>query len=258
MKRNKIQKGNPHKLTIYQHTFPRACIARFGNKDGFVDTYLIKDKKKIPLDPKNPLFCAEKAWDQKSEKGYIEDIEKPYNNFAQSILSGEITLLNIDNHKIISDMFALWCVRSYYKLNSTKDKKLNGIIGVARHITQDSQESLEKHGVITITPDGYIRGPQIVGPRIVIEVSILQEKLSDPLWGIVRAREGEFIVPDNPGYIEGPSSPQSFILPLSPSICFIYGWPNQEILFIEVNQINMIARSNSRDYYFGRDLSRYI
>ena len=250
MKHNKTQKGNPYQLTVNQHTFPKASIDRFCNTNGCVDTYLINDKKRKQLNPKNWRFCAKKGWDQKSEKGYLEDIENPYGNFAQSILSGEITLLNQDNQKIISDMFALWSVRSYYKLNPIQDTKIEGIIGVENHITQDSQEDLENRGISTITPDGYMRGPQIAGAMIRIKLSELQQKLSEPLWGIVRAREGEFIVPDR--FVSHP------ILPLSPSICFFYNCVDKVISQGEVDEINRMALKDSRNYFFGRDLGRYI
>ena len=58
MKYEKPQKGNPHELTICQHTFPAKSIARFTNKSGIVEVKLIVESKNIKLKPKDMLFCA--------------------------------------------------------------------------------------------------------------------------------------------------------------------------------------------------------
>jgi hypothetical protein len=55
MKYEKTQKGNPHQLTIHQHTFPTKSIARFTDKSGYVKVKLIAQSKIISLNPINQL-----------------------------------------------------------------------------------------------------------------------------------------------------------------------------------------------------------
>ena len=75
MKYEKTQKGNPYQLTVCQHTFPAASIARFADTTGCVEVYLIKQNKVVRLKPDDKLFCAKRVWDQRAESGFMKEIE---------------------------------------------------------------------------------------------------------------------------------------------------------------------------------------
>src|SRR5207302_8582442 len=77
------QEGNPHRLTIRQHTFPRASIARFANSDGRVSVRHIKSER-FRVKPDHDLFCAMRVWDQRAEAGFHEKIEKPFQSLAEA------------------------------------------------------------------------------------------------------------------------------------------------------------------------------
>lgn len=56
MRYPKPQKGNPHKLTIDQHIFPRACIARFSRENGTVQVRRKGGQQDLWLAPATRTF----------------------------------------------------------------------------------------------------------------------------------------------------------------------------------------------------------
>lgn len=61
MRYPKPQRGNPHKLTIDQHIFPKACIARFAGERGTVQVRRKDGEHDLWLTPGNSYFCARQA-----------------------------------------------------------------------------------------------------------------------------------------------------------------------------------------------------
>jgi hypothetical protein len=70
--------------------------------------------------------------------------------------------------------------------------------------------------------------------------------MSDVQWGVLKAREGQFVVPDNWS--------NARILPLTPTLCFFSQSLDDEIDKNEVMKINKLAIRNSRAFYFAKDL----
>ena len=60
---------NPNRLTVDQHVFPSRSISRFVGEDGRVSVNDIRRGKVIRVKPDNVLFCARRAWDQRTEAG---------------------------------------------------------------------------------------------------------------------------------------------------------------------------------------------
>ena len=67
-------------------------------------------------------------------------------------------------------------------------------------------------------------------------------------WGIIRAFEGQFVVPD--------IFSNATILPVTPNICFSSQKNNDFIDINEVAQINRLAIESSYKYFFANDLSK--
>ena len=73
-----------------------------------------------------------------------------------------------------------------------------------------------------------------------------QIDLADAQWGILKAAKGEFLVGDRFSH--------GRVLPISPVLCLVSDAENQALSEAQVAWLNREAVSNSKEYYFGRDL----
>jgi hypothetical protein len=241
------QKGNPQQLTVCQHTFPLRSISRFAGDDGRVEVYLVKQRKVVRLKPDDQLFCAKRVWDQRAESSFMKEIEDKYQSLAELVVHENKRKLNADEQQIVTDMFAIWNIREHRRANPIPDQNIQGIIDVARHYTKDDQEILEKNHIGVIRPDLTMAGRHIAGPNIQLNLFEVRKQMSDAKWGVLKALEGQFIVPDN--------FSNARILPLTPSLCFFSQSDDDEINKDEVARINKLALDSGRNYYFSRELT---
>jgi hypothetical protein len=248
MSYEKTQKGNPHELTIYQHHFPAASIARFAGSDGCVEVHLIPQNKEVRLKPEDQLFSARRVWDQRAESGYMKEIEDKYQELATAVVAGVITSINGEHQSIITDMFALWYIRGLRRANPISDQKIEGVIGLGRDYSKDDREKLEKNHISIIRPDLTVPGRHLCSANIQLNLFQVSELMPDAHWGILRAKSGHFIVPDN--------FSNARILPLSPLICFFSQSDDDEIEESEVAEINRMAIEASRSYYLANELAK--
>ena len=247
MKNEKPQKGNPHQLTVKQHCFPAASIARFADSDGCVEVKLLKKNKCIKLKPNDQLFCAIRTWDQRAESGYMKEIEDKYQELAESIIQGEVQTISKEQQSVITDMFAIWNIRWCRNQSPIPDQKIHRALNVNVHYTKDQQEELEKNGITAITPNLKIPGRHISGMDIQQNIYACREQMADAHWGILRASKSEFVVPDN--------CSNTRILPLSPVFCLISQYESETVDEAVVREINRVSISGSKDYYFARNLA---
>src|SRR5688500_14575573 len=98
----KPQKDNPYRLTIRQHTFPRASIARFANRSGCIHVHKVGAKRSFFAAPDNALFCAKRIWDQRAEDGFATEIERPFQGLASAIVDGRVSTLGESEKKTIN------------------------------------------------------------------------------------------------------------------------------------------------------------
>lgn len=248
MRYEKPQKGNPHNLTINQHTFPKASIMRFAANDGTVSVFYIPGGKYLQLSPDDHLFCVKRTWDQRAEKGYMKDIEDKFQNLAEGIINQTVSGIGLTEKEIVDDFFALWNIRAHWKFLRIPDLKLNGIVGLKCNFTKDEQELLEKRHITFVKPELTFPGRQITGIKIQRNIDLARRQLADSRWGILRAADGEFIVPD---YFSN-----ARIIPLTPTLCLFSRSEGDVISGSEVLEINRLACDSSREYYFARDISK--
>jgi hypothetical protein len=150
------------------------------------------------LQPSNNLFCAKWAWDQRSEIGYMKGIEDAFQSLVSKIIEKGNFLLGEEDNRIALSFLALWELRHSHHLNPIGDIELKGI-HPGDALTKDEEELLEKKGYIvcsskeskTMVESRFMAGANI-------QTSIDRKWLAhrDMKWGIVRAVEGEFVVPD--------------------------------------------------------------
>ncbi|WP_439864492.1 hypothetical protein [Pseudomonas antarctica] len=238
------QKGNPHKLTVNQHVFPRKSINRFSNGDGLVQLFRIDGVKVISASSTNSLFCAKRVWDQSTEAGIGKHIEDRFQNLVDSILAGYTKVIGIFEKTIVEDFFSLWRTRHKFRAEGLEDFKLGGIEG--NSLTKDEQEILERQHVM-FCRDGVMPGRFAARIHVFGYMNTFRQDNMHRQWGIVRAGEGEFIVPD--------CFQDMMIVPVSPKMVIVADQPNSTLTRSEVAVINQTAIDRSTEYYFARSLS---
>lgn len=247
----KPQKSNPHKLTTKQHVFPVRNILRFANSDGKVYVYLKANNKQFYANPNNEIFCAQRVWNQRAEKGWMKDIEDQFQELADAIFADRILDIDVKENERINSFFLLWYLRFVYRCNPPTDAKLNCIKGDLS-LDKNQQEFLEKHHVGYIRADATVPGRDIADLQMHTRYLLMMKRIKTIEWGILKSLEGEFIVPDI--FLKGLKILP--IIPLTPTRCLISPKNNTDIRLEAVRNINKLAVEYSQEYYFARDFSR--
>lgn len=237
------QKGNPHKLTINQHVFPKKSIDRFSDENGLVQLCRKDGAKVIRVSSTNSLFCAKRVWDQGTEAGIGKGIEDRFQALAESILSGASKVIGCFEKIVVEDFFSLWRTRRKLRAEGLDDVEIQGRHG--DFLTKDEQEILEEKHVMFFR-DGVMPGRFAARIHVFGYMNTFRHDNRDMQWGIVRAGEGEFIVPD--------CFQDMMIVPVSPNLMIIADQPNSTLTRNEVAVINQAAIARSTDYYFARSL----
>ena len=247
MKPEKPQKGNPYQLTVSQHCFPKRSIDRFA-ADGLVDTHIVRYERTVRMKSSADLFCVSWVWDQRAEASFMKEIEDAYQDLGDMIADGTVVKIPSHEHKVVSDMYALWNLRWHWSTQPIEDQRLEGVVAVQRQLSTDEQEELEKKGITAIRPDLTISGRHVTSIRIQQDLFDARKHMRNVRWGILRSTRYEFIVPDN--------SLSRLMLPVTPQICLIaregYGIADKYTLI----EINTKSIKDSNTYYFARDLSK--
>lgn len=237
-------KGNPHELTIRQHIFPARSISRYCDNRGLVQVFDKLNSKTYPSSPKNPIFCAPRVWHHGAEQGYMREIENTFQPIAEAIVRGSLRHLSSWDAWHVTKMYSLWVARYLWRGHDQPDPVLN-VAGPERNRNQVQQEALERAGVLFIRPDSTFPIRQLVGVKLHQQLDDLADGLHGRGWGIIRAGQGEFIVPDNFANLP--------ILPLSPSIMLLYGEENAVLGPGDVTGVNYAAIAAADRYVFARD-----
>ena len=245
MKVEATQKGNPYKLTTAQHVFPRASIDRFSNIEGVVEVFSYNAGKVLKVKSNNSLFCAKRVWDQRTEVGIGKRIEDRFQNLVRRILNGKVTVIGYFEKMVVEEFFSLWRSRQKFKLDGLPDLQFNGLS--SDPLTKDQQEILESNHTI-FCRDGVLPGRFTAGIHVFGYLDAFRHDNRYTEWGIVRAVDGEFIVPD--------CFEDMMIIPISPKLSIMADQPNSTLTRCDVAVNNQIAISRSAQYYFARDFSK--
>lgn len=246
MKHERTLPGNPNQLIVNQHIFPRSAIQRFANAEGMVQVERLAGGRPFLTRPTSSMFCAQRAWDHATETRRSHPIESAYADLADRVARGEIQTLSPAMDKAVSEFYFLWNHRFKAATIQGEDAALN-IVGPERELTRDQEERLERAGVM------FVRGNKlparfINGMSIMLETDRGMERMANADWGIVRAREGEFLVPDN---CAGMS-----VVPVSPSVCLVDGAGDIALTLKGVAWLNRSLKGQAAAFLFGRDLAR--
>jgi hypothetical protein len=237
-------------LTINQHVFPRRSLARFGDTRGKVRVCILKTNSVISnVSPGNKgFFCAKRIWDQRAER-YMKQIEDAFQTISDRIEAGSASL-NLEDHGLISRFFALWHLRADRKTQPEPDFVPKAVTGFPKQLQEELGEALEKAGVLFIRHDGTIPGRVMLGMHLQKHIDVLMDThCSQTKWGIFKACNGEFIVPD---YI--PLHLQ--LVPVSPTYCLAAGHDNSALVEAYVSQVNSSLTEVAKEHIVARDFTK--
>ncbi len=238
--------GNPNRLTINQHVFPLQTMEHFA-QGGLVTAFLMKRGKVIATKPNNPLFCASRAWDQRTEAGYMKRIEDQFQATVDPIIDKKVGAIASEDKATIDRMFALWYMRSRYRNLEEQEIHLNGVVGDA--VTKEQEENLEKNGYLFARKGGRMPARQLNGVTLQLRIDAYSRQLAAgvPRWGVISTQSGEFIVPD---------VPLQTVIPLSPRLALVNSASDGLITDQNLAELNRAASTTSREYFFARDFSK--
>jgi hypothetical protein len=246
-KHEKTQKGNPHGLPIRQHVFPCASIGRFTDNSGVVSLHRLSTDQVRKAIPSDDIFCAMRAWDTRAEFGYMKQIEDDFQEVALRIINRSVAKIEGTDKCKVDQFFALWKMRAMFRSKEVADVQFNGVTGES--FTKDQEEKFEKMGVMFMREGGVMSAHRVHGFQIQAGIMRETSTLSNIGWGIVRAHEGQFIVPD---------FPSTTFIPLEPTLCLCGTTgnviDNGSISKRNVTDINLHLRAHSKEYYFAHDL----
>jgi len=236
----KPQKGNPHQFVIQQHFHTAHSIGKFYDDDEkievkFQGTDTIERKHK-----RSKIFCAKRNWDDKSERGIMAKVENDFHEEINNIKSFESR-----NHHAISKYFLLWRIRHHFYTAPLEDASLNGVSGSG--ITKEQEEIIESKGGMYIRDDGNVPSRFMTGIQILRQLDQQWSGVEALKWGLLEAKEGEFIVAD--------CYHDLTFIPISPKLAFCAGYNDLLIDKQSVANANKQSIEKARKFYFARKLA---
>jgi hypothetical protein len=224
---------------------PLKSIARFANNKGVASLHDKIRNIDRPAKPNDRIFCARHAWDKRAETGYMKRIENAFQDVAKTIIAGQVSQISNTQNRAVTEFYALWHMRARYKYLDSYETQARGIGGPKR--TQQQEDILENEGVLFARKGGKILTRQINGLRLQFRIRDADQRLSVAQWGIIRAQEGQFVVPDVPSHT---------IIPLTPTVGLCTGGQSGEITKDNLSEINHAFRGASHEYFFAQDLTQ--
>jgi hypothetical protein len=136
----------------------------------------------------------------------MSPIEADFQKVANDLTTGVIHQIDDAERPVVSRFFSLWYHRSKRRTLDTPFLQMNGATGA--RLTKDQEDYFDKIGVVFLREGGLLPARDINGMQLQVLASrYAQDELADAQWGVVRAMEGEFIVPDVPTYSIVPLTP---------------------------------------------------
>ncbi|WP_206360330.1 hypothetical protein, partial [Pseudomonas viridiflava] len=103
-------------------------------------------RKVMRLKPNNPIFCAQRVWDQKTEGAVSRRIEDNFQMLVYAIERGTVTTIGIWEKRTVEQFFSLWRTRQKFRLEGLEDVRLHNV--ESESLTKAQQEAIEsKHAM---------------------------------------------------------------------------------------------------------------
>ena len=231
-------------LTIRQHVIPARSLGRFTNIDGFVQVSTANAINNVlSLKPSNKFFTLARVWDQRSESGWMKQIEDSFQTLVDDILSKRIVSVAGENIATVAYFFSLWYWRSRQEPQIETELQFKGITGSS--LTHEEEEQLEKRYIMFARLGGRVPARFLTGLNLQKQTDEYAHSIKDWTWGIIQAKSGEFLMPDVPNY---------GFLPISPKVLLAANHPNGMILKTHLKKINIALLSYTWKYFIARNI----
>lgn len=240
---------NKHlQITTKQHIFPRSGLRRFAGEMSRLQVMDLQTGSVSLEGLDAPRFVAIRAWDQRTEVRVMGAIERTFGMIAKSIIRGGASSNQLDqaSHEAISSMYSLWRVRHHRACSPLPDMPLN-IVRPERVVSSDAMDQGEHYGIISMTEDGCVPGRMMAGPLLHLALDRQAKAFAGKRWGIIRALEGEFALPDSFG--------DYMIMPLSPTCCLIADEKDAMASLDGVAHLNEAAKACAKAYVVARRIA---
>jgi hypothetical protein len=237
--------SGPSQITSRQHVIPRSVLRRFARRGGQLEVVELKTGHIRSCGPDADLFVANRLWDQRSEGRLMGQIEQRFGLTAARV-ERAVGPLRVADHEAITRMFSLWKVRTHFARNPVPDTRLK-MVRPERAVSPGAMDEGEHVGLITMHADGTIPGRMIAGPLLQFGLDRQIASMPSKRWGIVRAGNGEFVLPDSFG--------DFMVMPLSPTCSFIADHDDDVLELEAVSKLNAVAKASSTIYLAARSLS---
>ncbi|HEN3249034.1 TPA: hypothetical protein U5D40_001506 [Yersinia enterocolitica] len=243
----RVQKRNPHQLTVDQHIHAAHCIRKFTDEKGTVSVFDKTLSRWVQRKPDAAMFCAKRAWDERSEKGYMLSVETAFFNAIDNI----DTPFGDRRHDDISRYYHLWRLRGLARDKARHDVHFSKELG--HHLSIDKQEVLEKNGYSFILENDGLLHHLASGIEIQVMLAKIYHEMGSIKWGLLTAKRGEFLVAD---YYPGDGFGLEPFIPVSPKHAFFANTLDSRIDVHQVRELNRVSISSSRNYFFCRTLEK--
>ena len=238
--------GNPNRLTIQQHVFPRSAIARFTGPGGLVQVQRLDATVPFVARDDNPIFCAKRVWDQKTETARSHPTERAYASLADQLVAGRVTTLTPAMDDLVTRFYVLWCQRHLARSTPMDDVVIKGVLPEPA-LAKEQEERLELNGYI-FARGATLPSRMMTGIAMQVRMDRSHMAMRGVHWGIVRSRSAHFLVPDGSVGLR--------IVPVAPTICLCQDADDVEIHPELVALTNRLAVDQANGYFLANDLDR--
>jgi hypothetical protein len=177
----------------------------------------------------------------------MKQIEDAFQLLASKVIDGSLTVISAAEKETVDSFYGLWKMRATYRDKETTDIKFKQVTGA--NFTKDQEELFEKRGVFFLKEGGSMSAHRLHGFELQVGIDDAVLSLSNLRWGVVRAQEGQFLVPD---------APSLTLIPITPmlSLCGTQGDVIENAIIPKTNVINInrYLKQKCKDYLFANDL----
>lgn len=233
------QPGNPQQLTLSQHVHSRWCIDRFANEDQLV-AVMLRGRKPFTTKSGNPVFCAQRVWDEKLERGLFGKVEHDFHEVVSGVLAGGI----VTNHRAVTGYVTVWQVRCDLAQCPPEDFNLIGV--TSSKLKKCEEEILEKKGYM------FTRGSTGPGATVPGRFGAMVPTLrayDQTMHELARAKWGVLAAPEDHGFLCPDAPRRELYIPISRRYALVAGYKDQEIAGSTVELLNQDAARGR--YIFG-------
>jgi hypothetical protein len=243
VKYEKVQKKNPHRVSVNQHIIPIKCIERF-TSGNVVELRDLKRGITRNASPNDEVFICKRMWDHASETGFMKSVEDSFQDLVDKLVEGHSVSVE-ERNKVVTEFYSLWCARFFISKHANNENVFLPVTGDV--LTKDEEEKIESMNMAFVRSGGVMPERFINGGQAQLRYMSYKQVYENTNWGLVTAKKKEFIVPDN--FLK------VMVVPISPKLSFIGGCRDGVASNFDVLKVNRAAVKNADSFIFAHKFS---